>query len=403
MYRQHPNWWFLILLLLFSSGIGPIRSITARASLENSNASLNRETPNYLANRNFRKGLTKTFSASWSNVEIRSIIQRIRSTQNISIILDRRIDPSLKLKLDIQNLTLEQGLKNLASQAHAKTVLVGSNVYIGPEKAVSNLKTLLEIRKQELVDLTESHPRLKRRFLFLSQRKTFHYQDLDQPSEILEQITDAYQITAKNQDLIPHDLWSHSTFTSVNATEALSLLLIQLNLTYRWNAQETQIELIPIPASVTITKSYTPRAKSVAILINQLKERFPDIEIRRAEKTVSIRTTAEVHEEIEQHLNPKAAINKRKPQSINAVPIQRRKFTLRVKKAPILAIMNKLEASGIEFHYNAKQLQEAGIDLNQLIDISVKDASAGTFFDSLFRTLNVSYAIEGTKIVLTPK
>ena len=319
MYRQHPNWWFLFLLLLFSNGIEPIRSIIAMTSLENSNASLNRETPNYLANRNFRKGLTKTFSASWSNVEIRSVIQRIRSTQNISIILDRRIDPSLKLKLDIQNLTLEQGLKNLASQAHAKTVLVGSNVYIGPEKAVSNLKTLLEIRKQELVDLTESHPRLKRRFLLLSQRKTFHYQDLDQPSEILEQITDAYQITAKNQDLIPHDLWSHSTFTSVNATEALSLLLIQLNLTYRWNAQETQIELIPIPASVTITKSYTPRAKSVAILLNQLKERFPDIEIRRVEKTVSIRTTAEVHEEIEQHLNPKAAINKRKPQTIESI------------------------------------------------------------------------------------
>jgi len=55
---------------------------------------LNREIPRYLTARDFRQALVQPFSASWSNVGIRAIIQRIRETQNISIILDRRIDPA---------------------------------------------------------------------------------------------------------------------------------------------------------------------------------------------------------------------------------------------------------------------------------------------------------------------
>lgn len=401
--RYQLNWWFLFFLILTSSGIGTIRSTIAAQVSENPLVSLNRDAPTYLTNRNFRRALTQPFSASWSNVEIRAIVQRIRSTQKISIILDRRIDPSLKLKLDIQNLTREQGLKNLASNAHAKTVIVGSNIYIGPEKAVSNLKTLLELKKQELFELAQSHPKLKPRMLSLSRRKTFHYQDLDQPSEILKQITDAYQITAKNQELIPHDLWAHSTFSSVNANEALSLLLIQLNLTYQWNEKGTQIELIPIPDSVTIKRTYTPRGKLVADVINQLKARFPGIIVVQTGKTLSISTSAEVHKEIETLFNPKTASNRTKLQKPVTIPIQRRKFTLRVKKVPILAVMKKLEQSGIEFEYDDTKLAGAGIDLRQRVDITVEEANAQTFFDALFSTLNLSYKIEGTKIVLTPK
>lgn len=91
------------------------------------------------------------------------------------------------------------------------------------------------------------------------------------------------------------------------------------------------------------------------------------------------------------------------PQKIDAVPIQRRKFTLRVKRVPLLAIMKKLEQSGIEFDYDNSQLVDAGIDLNQQIDISVKDANAREFFDTLFASLKLNYQIQRTRVTLSPK
>lgn len=332
---------------------------------------------------------------------IRTIIERIRNTQKISIILDRRIDPSIKVKLDIQNLTLEQGLNNLASQVHARSTVVGSTIYIGPETEVSNLKTLLELRKEELLHLTKTHADLKLRRSSLLQRRTFQYHDLDQPAEILKKITDACQITVKNLNLVPHDLWAHGTLEAVNANEAISLILIQFNLTYRWNHQESMIDIIPIPKSVTIRRLYTPRGKSAGVQIKRLKEKFPNLSVSLVDKKIAVVASADLHEQVELFLDPGALTNKQKRPEPKAIPIKRRQFTLRVKKVPVLAIMNKLEQSGIEFIYDNRQLMEAGIDLNQKIDISVKEAGAQTFFDALFSTLNLKYQIEGTEIILS--
>ena len=403
MLLYHLNWWILVNLLFVSSELGMIQSVSADQISENQSAVLNREIPKYLTARNFRRRLSQPFSASWSNVEIRSIIQRISSTQNISIILDRRIDPSFKLKLDIQNLPLEEGLNNLASLVHAKCATVGSTIYIGPKIIVSKLKTLLELKKEELFKLANSHADLKYRVVFLNQKKTFHYQDLDQPSDILKKITNAYQITIKDKNLISHDLWASGTLSSVNANEALSLILIQFNLTYHWEKQGRRIQLVPIPDSVTIKKTYSTRGKSVVSVINRLKKTFPDLTMNTSGKSITISASKEHHEKIEQLLNPRTNSRITMPQKVNSVPIQRRKFTLRVKKTPLNAIMKKLEQSGIEFDYVESQLINAGIDLSKQIDISVKEANAREFFDSLFGTFNLNYKIKGTKVTLTPK
>lgn len=393
----------LISTLLLLSEFGLFPSAIAAQISDSEPAILNREAQKYLTNQKFRRALSRPFSASWSNVGIRAIITRIRNTQNISIILDRRIDPSNKVKLDIQNLTLEQGLKNLASKVHAKIAVIGSTIYIGPKQEVSNLKTLLELRRTELLHLTKTNSKLKSRQSFLLQRRTFHYQDLDKPADILKKITDAYQISVKNQNLIPHDLWAHGTLASVNANEAISLILIQFNLTYRWNQQESQIDIMPIPKSVTIRKLYTPRGKSAALQINRLKEKFPNITVALVDKKIAVNASIELHEQVELLLDPGSLTNIRKQPKPKAIPIKRRRFTLRVKKVPVQAIMNKLEQSGIEFIYDNRQLTEAGIDLNQKIDITVNEAGAQTFLDALFSPLKMKYQIEGTKIILTVK
>lgn len=366
-------------------------------------AVLDRDSPKYLTDRNFRRALSQPFSASWSNVGIRAILERIQSTQNISVILDRRIDPSLKLTIDVQNLPLEKGLEKIASQAHAEMGIVGSNIFIGPPQVVSNLLTLLELKQEALRDLADSQPNLKSRVLILSRKKTFHYQDLDTPAQILQQITKAYRLTLSKQKQIPHDLWANGSLTAVDANQALSLVLIQLGFTYQWEKQGTQIQLEPVPATVTIEKKYQPRRNSVALFVEQLKKTFPGITVKPEGNSINVQASFKVHEKIEQLLNPPKMPRSAGPTKVDTVPIQRRKFTLRVKQVPVLAIMKKLQQSGIEFDYNASQLTDAGIDLNKRIDISVQEAKSLEFFDALFNTLDLDFQIQGTKVILTPK
>ncbi|WP_145224844.1 hypothetical protein [Gimesia algae] len=366
-------------------------------------ALLNREIPRYHTDRNFRQALTQPFSASWSNVGIRAIIQRIRETQNISVILDRRVDPSRKLKIDLQNLTLEEGLAKIAELVQARIIIVGSNIFIGPDASVSKLKTLLELESGALRELAVSQKELHSRVLQLSRNQTFHFQDLDTPAEILQYITNAYQITVEKEQLVPHDLWSNFSLVSVNATESLSLILIQFDLTYEWSGDAASIRLKSVPDKVLIKKTYPLRGKSIDSVTRQLKEQFPDLKLTLNGKLLSIEAAMDVHDQIEQLLNPQKAARSVRSGVGDTVPLNRRKFTLRVKKVPVLAIMQKLEQSGIEFEYNKQELIEAKINLLQLIDVAVVDADAEEFFDALFSSFKLDYKMQGVKISLTPQ
>lgn len=331
------------------------------------------------------------------------ILEKIQDTQQISLILDRRIDPSTKLNIDLQNQALEAGLHEIAAQLHARTTIVGSNVYMGPDQAVGTLKTLLALKHQELLSLSDSDPGLKSRVQQLSRNRSFYYQDLDTPAEILKQITEAYQITISNPERIPHDLWSHGSLMAVNANEALTLILNQLDLTFLWEKQGRAIRIMSLPDRVTIQKTYPPRGSSLADTVRHLKETFPEATITAAGSMILVDASSDIQEKIEADLNPSRGPSRNMPSKpIEVPPIRRRKFTLRVQKVPVLAVMQKLEQSGIEFKYQEDQLKQAGVDLTRRIDISVENANATEFFDALFGPLKLSYQIEGLTVTLTP-
>ncbi|QDT27246.1 hypothetical protein Enr10x_25610 [Gimesia panareensis] len=364
---------------------------------------LNRDQPRLVTERSFRRALTQPISASWSNVEIRMILEKIEDTQQISLLLDRRIDPSTKLNIDLQNQTLEAGLQEIAAQLHARTTIVGSNVYMGPDQAVGTLKTLLALKHQELLSLSDSHPGLKSRMQQLSRNRSFYYQDLDTPAEILKQIAEAYQITISNPERIPHDLWFHGALMAVNANEALTLVLNQLDLTFLWEKQGRAIRIMSIPDRVTIQKTYAPRGSSLVDTVRRLKEAFPEAMITAAGRMILVDASSDIQEKIEADLNPSRGPSRNMPSKPSEFPpIRRRKFTLRVQKVPVLAVMQKLEQSGIEFKYQEDQLKQAGVDLTRRIDISVENANANEFFDALFGPLKLSYQIEGLTVTLTP-
>jgi tRNA(Leu) C34 or U34 (ribose-2'-O)-methylase TrmL len=87
----------------------------------------------------------------------------------------------------------------------------------------------------------------------------------------------------------------------------------------------------------------------------------------------------------------------------DVVPINKRTFTLAIKDVPATALIKKLEKSGIEFRFDARQLKRSGIDLKQRIQMRVTMADADAFFHAIFDQMQIRFEIQGTTVRLEPR
>lgn len=357
---------------------------------------LDRPVPLRLAGGRFDAELNSGLTASWKNVPLRPVLRRIEDERQISILLDRRIDPLREIAIDFAGVPLRTALQQFAARAGAEVRAVGNAVYIGPAAAAANLRTLVELRRDEL----ESSATARRRFE-LSRRRTIHWNDLERPAEILSRIASRYDLSVAGLEQIPHDLWAGATLPEMTAGEALSLVLIQFDLTFAWADRGAGIQIVPAPEQVQLERRYQPRGVSAATAAARWREEIPGLVAEVSGREVVVRGTAEQHEAVAERVQPgRRSIPPRVGD--RPTPIERRQFSLRIDRVPASALMRKLEESGIVFQYDATALAEAGIDLEQPISLDIREARADEFFRAVFEPLELRHSIDGLTVTLVP-
>ena len=114
-------------------------------------AVLDRPVPRFFTATKFRAELGRPLTATWQNVPLRTIIRRISENRNISLLLDRRIDPTLRVEVELNGDSVLVGLRTIAAKTGAQTSVVGNTVCLGPPKSISKLRTLVLLRSRELL------------------------------------------------------------------------------------------------------------------------------------------------------------------------------------------------------------------------------------------------------------
>jgi hypothetical protein len=237
----------------------------------------------------------------------------------------------------------------------------------------------------------------KRRQLELSSRPTIHWQDLDTPRAILEQIAQRHHLTIQNPELVPHDLWAAATLPQVTAAEALTLVLIQCELDWEWRDGGTAIELVPWREPPLIERRYKPRGKQTAAqLLNDWQEAFPDLSMRVDRSEVAVAGRVEDHAALQARL----AGHDRTDASDEPAPLRRRLFTLRVENVPVSAILRELEKTGVVFVYDATKFKAAGVDLDRTVTLDAQKATADEFLKNLFAELPIRFEIDDRTVRL---
>ena len=352
----------------------------------------------------FQTEIDRTLSASWANVELRDLLKKIGDDRRIAILLDRRVDPTVQLPLNLTNSSLREGVRDMARLLGADISVAEPVVFVGPPAAVQRLRTLIELRSSELSSREASIPEKRR--MELATRHTVTWQDLDSPVEIVQRIADRYRLTIGHLDLLPHDLWVSNTLPSVTAAEALSLVLIQFSLTFTWTGGKEGgagqgIELVPAPEHPVIEKRHRVKGRPVAEALKLVRQYGPNLDAKVDGSDLVVRSLLEDHEAIAAMVG--GSTTKKPDATAGVKPIKQRLFTLKIDRVPARVLMQKLEESEITFEYNAEQLAAAGIDLDQPIKLEVEKASATDFFKAVFDPLRLTAEIDNLTVKLTPK
>lgn len=328
---------------------------------------------------------------------LKPYLQRLSREREVAILLDRRIDPSRLVRVNLQAATFDQGIRELAQQAESQVTIVGDTLYVSPEPTANKLRTLIWLKKVELEKLVGAGAQ---REFELVRRKRFAWDDLAEPRLLVMDIAREYGLTPSGLELIPHDLWGAGNIAHGNAAELLQLVLGQFDLSFEWTDEGRGIQIMPAPEAVTIRKEYVVPLKLRESILVMLEADVPGANAVLAGAKLAVDATLEDHDLVAAILKGKVPVERELPEN---VALAKKRFTLEMERKPAGSLLKTLEVQGIEVRYDREQLKQAGIDLRQLITMSVRRATIEELLQSLCDQVpGLAFRIAGETVHIEP-
>jgi len=359
----------------------------------------------FLTGNAFRKAIEQPISASWDNVDLRAIAQGIEATKHVSIVLDRRLDPTASRSAHAVDEPLKAFLERLAAESNALPSFIGNTAYLGPPETAGKLRTLAALRSQELFDKTAAIPEFRR--IELTRGISLHWDDLDRPRDIVERLAGEYALSVEGLERLPHDLWAAALLPEASLAEALSVALAQFDLTFGWVGHGRGVRIEDIPARVTIDRPHDAiRGLSASASLARWKEAIPDLDARAETGKVIVTGTIEMHERVEHvRRGGRVAENPAGKAAPKLKPLKLQRYTGTIKNIPASALLKDLaapEKGQLTFEYDPAELKAAGIELDKLVTLELKNATIEELLKSALGPLGVAFEIDDRTVRLKP-
>jgi hypothetical protein len=376
-------------LLLTSTIIGGPRSAIFSESLP----------ARYRTQSRFSAALERPIAGSWKGVSLRSILRRLSREREVSILLDRRVDPDQMIDIDTGDRSLRSEIDEIAQTAHAAASRAGNCLVVAPAAAAGRLRTVIALREGELGARKSDSARTAR---LRGDRATIRWDDLERPAEIVKTIGRKFGLTVSGIEMIPHDLWAGATEPEVTAAEALSLVLNQFDLTFEWTDRGTGVRLVALPPTVAIERTYSLHGKSAGEVLHTIHAKIEGLDVDVRDGLLLVKGSVEQQEAVASLLglsrNPSRTSTKRA-----ARPLDKQSFTLQAHGVSLRDLFSELEKQGLTIEYDAARLEKAGIDLSQKVSIDLPQLPAPRFFSTLLDPYGLTYHFNRTSVVIEPK
>jgi len=346
----------------------------------------------------FEEALNQPLGLTWTDESLRTGLRKLSETRQISILLDRRVDPETKISIDLQRTPLRDILRQLCEQAGLGLSVVGHTIYIGPTTTTRRLRTVIELQTDQLLGGVNSPFKPP---LALLQRRSLQWDDFDRPAHLTSRIAELFGFKIENPERVPHDLWPSGSIPNASPTEMLLLVAAQFDLSIEWHPKGTSVRFVPLPDSASIERSYEVKSKTPEV-VSAWQVQFPSIRASVKGSKVLVSATVEEHEALAASLRaPRTTPTNTQPATTGTKAVT---FTFEIKSAPLLAIMQAVESkSNFVFAYDADELKAAGIDLTRRLDIKMTKASPADLFHAIFDDSQIAFAFDGNTVRLTAR
>jgi hypothetical protein len=331
----------------------------------------------WLTDRAFHDRLAQPASVFWEDSPLREYLLDFARAQRIAVLLDRRVDPDQKLDLAVRQEPVLAVFRAVAISRNLRVSTLGNVVYLGPPANAEQIRTVAELRRQEIAVLGSA---ASRKF---AKQAPIAWKDLDSPRDLLSGLAEQNGLDIVNLDRVPHDLWAAGSYPSMSLADRLTLILHQFDLTFQVAADARRVAIGPLPQDVALVREY-PGGPKPETLAETWRAAMPNCQFRIAGNRIYVRGFIEDHETIDEMRTtggkrPDAGGN---PRSAGRAPEQ--VFTAYVPNRPLGAVLAQFAKQlGLELQIDHASLENAGVSLEQLISFRVEEAT----FDELFRAV----------------
>jgi len=335
-----------------------------------------------------RAQLEQQITYAGADVPLRDMLKSFSTSQQVAILLDRRIDPSEKLDVTLDGLSLRQALEQIAAGRDAAITVAGPVVYFGPASSARRLRTLISLREAEIARLPSA---ARRRF---QQPRPWSWDDLATPRDLLTALAHEAGMQLIGLDQVPHDLWTGAELPPLSIAERFSLVAAQFDLTFQIGADGNEATLVPIPPDVAIERSYAA-GKRAAERAQQWSRLCPDCRIKVQGDRIVVRGLLEDHERIA----PPATAPPPRPASAGE-----QRYTLTVQEQPIGRLIEALGRQlKLEIRLDQPAITQAGISLDQRVSFKVNQATLDALLEAALKPAGLTHRKEGSAIVVMPR
>jgi len=361
-------WWFWTGLSLIAMAAPADRLPTAGAAEP------------WLTGTTLHKRLSQEIGpGSWSGIPLRDALTEVSRKHRVAVLLDRRVDPGQPLKMSHGSISLRELLARIADARGLHVSMLGSVACFGPPEFTTRMRTLAELRRQDVSKL----PAPLRDSL--AARKSMRWDDFTTPAELLGRIAEEGGFTLAGLDRVPHDLWAGAELPPISPIDRLTWIAGQFDLTFAVDPQSNTVSLTPIPPDVSMVRSY-PGGSKPEEKAQQVAALLPDCEVKLSGGKVWVKGRLEDHERLAAASRPTTRPVRPRPGT------EIRIAEYNVKNHHLGDVLENLAKQlQVELTIDRAAFAQAGISLDQLVTVTVKDAS----IEELFRAV----AKEGGAIV----
>lgn len=375
-------------------------SLAARLSLliAISPAALAAEGP--LKKSDFEDRLSQPVVAQVNDAELRPFVASMAQDREIPFVFDRRLDASRAIAWEFNGEPFFSAINERMTEVGAGARTVGLTLYLGPDQQAAKLRTLIALRQEELKRLSR-WPAQRR--IAAQARHRVDWGDAEDPRDLLKEISKRWALPLPPTIELPADLWAEGSMVGVDAAEALSLILIQFDRTFRWNEEAPGLEIVPIPEAVTIERRHKVPRNRIDGLVEKLAATVPSAHTSLNGSELLVRGTLEDHEAVETLLSPTSSHPPGKVRPGDPILLSERRFTVTAEQVTVRDAIKAVEAYGITIEIDEDALTQAGIKLDRRIDLRLQMATIDQLLGAICNPVGLKYEIDGFAVTLSPR